>query len=625
MKRWNYILLASLMVLGLTQCKKDLDLDQPTNAKTYQISLTVDNNSKVDVTPASDHATVEFEDGDFVYVGYNGKYVGTLAHDGSKFTGSITLTEAENPQPLYFYFIGNQTPLATLAAGTTTEFSFMISDQTKELPVVSMAPSTEGSSIKNFSPSTLSYSAALDNKCALVKFTTDKDIVAGTVTLWGMRNKCKVTFNNPGFSSWVDNYTTVEMKLHRTGNREFWAIVMPNSSSITDVSAKALGCLKTTGIQVPAINPSNCNYYNSGIEIKFEKAPEQAFSTSLNDTYIKFATGNLRCTKTGTTWDDGYTWSFMTNQYDIDHFNTCDVGVNYANKSVISHFGWGTSGYNGPDEYAPLNYKPNSTSKDTIDKTHVRNLFHYGPSWTADPILGNSTNTFGVDITGDYSNFDWGVYHSTGGASGGPGIMDGTAYSPYSWRLFTKAEIVYILGPNKASDAKPGTNCRYSSTIGNVENARFVKVRLSDASNGSGSGLNGLIIFPDVYEHPDPTLVHYPTHINDLECSFTVNSYTTTEWGLMEAKGAIFLPAAGCHDGNKIDGINMHCYYWTSTYNNYSNQDKQTGIYDNQAGFAKNLRVGDESMVTDSRTQRWRGNSVRLVRDVPTTTPTPTP
>ena len=617
MKKIFSIISVLVVILGLTQCKKKTE-DFANTQNTAHIILNVDGDSKVDVNTGT--GVVEFKAGDVIYVGNNNKYVGTLTHNGSRFEGNIT--NATEGMPLYFYFMGNQTPLATLEAGTTEKCSFKINDQTGGLPVISFAQSTA-----NYSSSVTSYSASLSNRCALVKFTPEvgREIANGTIKLLGMKNKITLEFNKPGNSDkgiypYIDSNDGGEIKLYKKNNTEFWAILLLNVSA-SEASAKAFGCLRKTGISVPAITANA--FLTSGIVIDFDDAPEAAFATSENDTYIYFATGNLRCSKTGTNWDDGYSWSFMDSQYEIDFSNAYDVGENYVKTNKISHFGWGASGYNknagiaNPANYVDpyaLNYKPNSTTKE-ITTGDKRNPYHYGPSWTADPDPGNY-NTAGVDIAG--SNFDWGVYHSAGGASG-LGIKDGDVYSPYSWRLFTKAEIAYILGPNDGTVPVPGKNCRYSSTIGEVENARFVKVRLTDASNGSGFGLNGLIIFPDVYEHPDPTVspfVSYPVNINNLKCSFTSNTYSIAQWEAMEAKGAIFLPAAGCHDGNKIDGINTQCYYWTSTYNGYSKDG------DNPAEYAKNLRVGDDSMVTDSRTQRSRGNSVRLVRDAMAPVPT---
>ena len=579
MKKYFTVISALVVVFGLTQCKKKTE-DLANVQNTAHIVLNVDGDAKVNVNTGT--GQVEFEAGDVIYVGYNGSYVGTLTHNGERFVGDLPISPVGS-QKLFFYFLGNLLP--TIDGNTLT---VDINNQKDGLPVIS-----SGSSDENFTGSG-SYTVFLRNKCGLVKFTPNN--IAGTIRITGLKNRFRANLSENTIGSWAtkDGY----IDLYKVSNTECWAILLPDNEQ--SASAKSFGYLRKTGITVPQITQNA--YKPEGIAITLTKAPEKAFTTSGNETYIYFATGNLQCTKEhGTTWDDGYSWSFAENQYDINYKNYYDVGENYANEDVVGHFGWGATGYSiTTDVYAPLNYKPNSTAN-TKNSEHVRNPYHYGPSWTATPVTSNYT-TAGVDIAN--TNSDWGYYLSSAGASGQSITND---EDHYDWRLFTRDEIAYILGPNYGTAPNPGTNCRYSSTIGEVENARFVKVNISDASNGTDdTGLNGLIIFPDVYAHP--ATVSIPDNINDLKCSFTSNSYTIAQWEFMEAQGAIFLPAAGCHDNHKIDGINTQCYYWTSTYNNYSDND-------NPAEFAKNLRVGDDSMVTDSRTQRSRGNSVRLVRD----------
>lgn len=173
-----------------------------------------------------------------------------------------------------------------------------------------------------------------------------------------------------------------------------------------------------------------------------------------------------------------------------------------------------------------------------------------------------------VNLRGNYAKYDWGVYCSYTGASPYK-INNG---GEYSWRLLTEKEDTYILGPN--TNPRPGSNCRRSSTVNGVPNARFIKARLTNASNGNGLGLNGIIIFPDTYIHPSSDLAPLPTKINDPNSTFTDNNYTIAQWTAMETAKAVFLPAAGCRWGAvgkngvkyyKVQDINKHCYYWSST------------------------------------------------------------
>ena len=213
----------------------------------------------------------------------------------------------------------------------------------------------------------------------------------------------------------------------------------------------------------------------------------------------------------------------------------------------------------------------------------------------------------GLLLLGNYKKYDWGVYCSYTGASPYKITNGGN----YSWRLLTVSEQSFILGPN--TNPRPGGNCRRSSTVNGVPNARFIKACLTDASNGSGLGLYGLIIFPDTYIHPSSDLAPLPQKINDPNSNFTDNNYTIAQWTEMEKAKAVFLPAAGCRWGSdgstpgvkyyKIQDINKHCYYWSSSDD-----------ISNPSTHAKNMRIGTSDFVSNSYTQRVRGNCVRLVR-----------
>ena len=131
--------------------------------KTVKITLNVggnNNGSRVNVNPPH----VAFEQYDEIVVASNGKYVGTLTHNGNVFEGEIT--GATENQPLYFYFLGNKDLQYTMDGDNIVGCTLNISDQSAELPVLSYAASNEV-----YTTSTTSFTAALDNQCALVKFT----------------------------------------------------------------------------------------------------------------------------------------------------------------------------------------------------------------------------------------------------------------------------------------------------------------------------------------------------------------------------------------------------------------------------------------------------------------------
>lgn len=69
---------AFVLTIGMTQCRKDNDLNAPSNeGHTVHITVNVgDGGSKGRVNPAT--GEIGFTSGDELYVGYNNAYVGTL-------------------------------------------------------------------------------------------------------------------------------------------------------------------------------------------------------------------------------------------------------------------------------------------------------------------------------------------------------------------------------------------------------------------------------------------------------------------------------------------------------------------------------------------------------------------
>ena len=131
MKKISTFILAMVMAMNLSQCKKN---EQNTIAdKGVAITLNVidDNNNndstRVDVNTMT--GTVDFEENDQILVASGGKYVGTLTYNGNLFTGSVY--NAVAGYPLSFYFLGNITPAETLTYGETQSCSVVITDQTQ--------------------------------------------------------------------------------------------------------------------------------------------------------------------------------------------------------------------------------------------------------------------------------------------------------------------------------------------------------------------------------------------------------------------------------------------------------------------------------------------------------------
>ena len=234
MRRMTYLVMALAMVLGFAQCKKE---QTPANGKEgVRITLNVDkgaNSPKVVVDPTGhtnpDYATVSFEAGDVIYVGYNNQYVGTLTCSDGSFSGTVSIEASDivEGEHLHFYFLGGVGFEPTVDGNTAT---VVISDQTAKYPVISYAPSNEVFTGEG------SYSAKLKNKCSIMKVnaTLPDAVAAAPICFTGMNNKVTVHFDTPngddnGFEYGIDGEGVIKMPAKDADNVS-WAIVLPQAA-----------------------------------------------------------------------------------------------------------------------------------------------------------------------------------------------------------------------------------------------------------------------------------------------------------------------------------------------------------------------------------------------------------
>lgn len=410
----SVMLLSFTLLLGMTQCRKNLNTINDVTSGKVHITLKVDNDSRivVDTTNAATtgYAAVSFENGDVMYVGYNKQYVGSLTYSNGNFSGNIDIATTVDDEPLYFYFLGGKGFTPTFDGNVAT---LDISDQVLKYPVINFARSYE-----NYPSSTGEYSARLLNKCAIVKFHVTKPAgydQAGTC-ITGMNNLVTVNFDHTaagtdqGFTYSQVNDGAITLP---TKNGNVWAILLPQGENAAVVDGAFSGRHKGTR---PAINAIAANDYistpyelNLNTEFQPTGTLSGLFKVNADGKMVKFATGNLKATTTDNwaTW----TWGFMDTQY---YYETKgDVGNNYANRSEVSLFGWATSGYNlRGAESSGYFYKPNST--------------YGGTTSSYAPRINEVT-----DITGAYAKGDWGYNRITGNAY-------------YQWRCLTKDEWDYL-------------------------------------------------------------------------------------------------------------------------------------------------------------------------------------
>lgn len=416
-KATSIILMALVLVMGLTQCKKNNDINTADNEgeKVY-ITLMVNqgNGSRLDVDPP--HVT--FENGDKIYVASNGKYVGTLTHNGTTFEGEIS--SATEGQPLYFYLLGNVTPAETLTAGTTTTCSVNISDQTGDLPVIACAPSDQ-----NFG-ATNNFTATLRNKCALVKFNVTTSSSLATC-LEGFNNKVTVTFGSTDMAYAKEGNGLIKLA---AGNGERWAILLPQNALAQGAEGSAHsedGLFEGIRPAIPAIEENS--YLTVALEtvIATDLTPEGVvkglFTINENGGKVFFSKGNLQYIGSAST---PY-WKFADHQW--DYFGNT-TGQNSTNQNVDRDlFCWGTSGYS----HGAVCYQP----------------------WI---INGEESDYYA------YGNANYGLDAQTGQADWGYNPISNGGNTANQWRTLTAYEWDYLIWYRTTS------SIRYAmATVNNVK------------------------------------------------------------------------------------------------------------------------------------------------------------
>lgn len=277
-------------------------------------------------------------------------------------------------------------------------------------------------------------------------------------------------------------------------------------------------------------------------------------------TPIRFSRGNLQYVpKTGT-------WSFHDNQYDIcesttQGWATSDNTSRYGSAegtNAIDLFGWGTSGQaHGAVEYMP--YTNNTTNSNF-----------------------NAYNNSSSDLNTSPGTADWRYNNITGDGNG-------------KWHTFSKDDISSISSTNNRTITSGLTGT-------NSSNASYTKATIC--------GVKGVILFPDKYNHPEGLTSESGTHYFNSNSSSTYASFVLTngdEWILMEEAGAIFLPAVGYRNGNRIyyggSYSDPYGYYWTTTHYNANN------------AYPLNFSNSKYNVSTNNHGKSY-GCAVRLVQNV---------
>ena len=146
------------------------------------------------------------------------------------------------------------------------------------------------------------------------------------------------------------------------------------------------------------------------------------------------------------------------------------------------------------------------------------------------------------------------------------------------WRMLTKNEWEYVI------------NTRHTAS-----GIRYARAKVNN--------VEGVILLPD-----DWRTSYYPlTHTNSWAIGY--NNISASQWNTLEQHGAVFLPAAGYHNGTSLYCVGLCGYYWSSTTSNSSNA---YNLF-----FEETIGIGSY--------KRSTRQSVRLVCDAYTITATASP
>lgn len=208
------LLLAGLMLLGTTGCRKKIVEPIANVSDEIFITVKVNGGSRTDITSAG---AIVFEDGDKLYVGNDGKYKGYLHYSNGAFSGSIKTNGTSTDDFLHFYFMGGK--LNPTISGT--RYTVMISDQTSSYPVIAYGKSTA----KYYGAG--AYTTTLENKCSLIKFNVDTPSESD-IYIKGLNNKVTINFADNSIAYAKEGDGAIRMRAKNASN-ETWAIVLPQT------------------------------------------------------------------------------------------------------------------------------------------------------------------------------------------------------------------------------------------------------------------------------------------------------------------------------------------------------------------------------------------------------------
>ena len=551
MKRLTLILAALALTLSLSQCKKT---ETPTTDEGIFITLKAGygNGAKTDFAPATG-AFVWTEDAmEYIYVGgsNHSDCLGVLSGTGNgmvsmTFSGALTTTP-DAGETLYFFYLGKGRD-----GSAVSTLNFSSQDGTLENVTNYHIAISEG---VEYAGQT-SFSTTLNMKMAIAYFNVDgfknANDAAETVYLHGdeVYSTAIIDYTNGTITGETKGY----INLGTANNGKYVALIPSVSTETTlkfDSNSKwgAMNFLR--GIQAGRY------YSNGGAALTvtagalLEGSASGLFSVS-DTKKVRFSQGNLQYIGSAGNGDEtntGAYWKFADNQW--DYLNNTN-GNNGNGKTVDRDlFCWGTSGY----DHGATNYQPWSTTTG----------FNY---------LYKAYGNQDANLDGGDGTADWG-YNA---------ISNGGNAENSGWRTLNAYEWDHVFSTRSSG-----------STVNGTSNARYTEATI----NTDGIGVNGIILFPEGVFIENSEATSWGT-INGGSAWGTQCS--TAQWTALEAKGCVFLPAAGYRNETSVDLVGSYGYYWSSSH---SSSNK---VY--------SMRFYSGNLNSQNVTDRYYGFSVRLVHN----------
>lgn len=397
MKRVWIIVMSWALMLGATQCKKEIKEEIPYDNKAVNIGLRpVNGGNRLYID--SETGEVEFDYTDEIIVVSNGLYVGRLWYDADAEAFYGTIMDPSPDDYLHFYYLGNMGlyDLDEYSDCVTVD----ISNQINGLPLISYGHSTE-----KYSEDIEYYEAVLENKCALAKFDVSLATESSSsICVTGMNNTVFIDFAQASFDYYMENDGKIMLP---SGNYAHWAIVFPQQAlSEGPVGSAYAGRCVGRRSAVPEI-VVNAYVDNIRLDMDAIRQPEGAlngaFTVNGSGKQVVFSKGNLSYSRISCDWN------FLDNQYSfIENRHNMNIGRNCSNLSTISLFAFGQSGYDhGAASFRPYETYTQQAYFNAYSGYHL-NLYNYSgkADWGYNAICnGGNTNKQWRTLQGNEWNY----------------------------------------------------------------------------------------------------------------------------------------------------------------------------------------------------------------------------